>query len=115
MLPRLLIVVVCVLIAFTISSEQVTTVQGSGARVVHARLCVQVRPPRRASDGSVVTQQRHVGANAALLILGSSACAGAEGSAADCVNNATITLGEVKLAKLSATCDVPEEIVLSNL
>jgi hypothetical protein len=47
-----------------------------------------------------------------LLMLGANACAGVERSAADCVNDATIKLGEGPGSKLSATCDVPEEIVL---
>jgi len=47
-----------------------------------------------------------------LLLLGVNACAGAERSAADCVNNATVRLGEGEGSKLTATCDVPEETVL---
>jgi hypothetical protein len=47
-----------------------------------------------------------------LLILAASACAGVERSAADCVNNATAKLGESQGSTLSASCDVPEEIVL---
>jgi hypothetical protein len=47
-----------------------------------------------------------------MLILVATACAGAERSAADCVNQTAARLGESEGSLLRATCAVPESIVL---
>jgi hypothetical protein len=47
-----------------------------------------------------------------LLVLGATACAGAERSAADCVNQTSARLGASEGSVLRAICSVPETIVL---